>query len=73
MEPQKLSEAGVKLASESSGSRIAINVADQKSLDTRENESRQKAWFWVLLLLLGILAWETWLAGRKPRAETINA
>jgi hypothetical protein len=73
MEPQKLSEAGVKLASESSGSRIAVNAADQKSLDTRENESRQKAWFWVLLLLLGILAWETWLAGRKPRAETINA
>jgi hypothetical protein len=73
MEPQKLSEAGVKLASESSGSRIAVNAADQKSLDTRENESRQKAWFWVLLLLLGILAWETWLAGRKPRVETINA
>jgi Mg-chelatase subunit ChlD len=73
MAPQKLSEAGVKLASSSNGDRATVNVADQKNQDTQENEARQKAWFWVLLLLLGVLAWETWLAGQKPRIETLNA
>ena len=73
MEPQKLSEAGVKLALNSVESRHVVNAADQKSRDNQENEARQKAWFWVLLILLGVLAWETWLAGRKLRAETVNA
>ena len=74
MNVQKLSEAGVKLASEGGRSGGAVMLpADKLRVDARENEARQKAWLWVLIALLGVLAWETWLAGRKPRAQNVTA
>ena len=73
MEPQKLAEAGVKL--EVAGGRVAaaLTAEEKQRLDATEEEARQRMWLWVLVLLLAILVWETWLAGRKRASETVPA
>lgn len=66
MEIHRLAEAGVKLASESLAP-VSLAAAEKQRFDAGEEEARQRMWFWILVLLLAVLAWETWLAGRKPR------
>ncbi len=76
MEPVKLAELGVKLAVETGsalGTAMPEDAADKQRLDAQEEESRQKMWLWVLVTLLGILAWETWLAGRRPKEAAVPA
>lgn len=73
MEPQKLAEAGVKLAASGGKAGAAMTAAEKQRLDAQEEEARQRMWLWVLVLLLAILAWETWLAGRKRQNQTVPA
>ena len=73
MEPQKLAEAGVKLAVSGGKADATLTAEEKQRLDASEEEARQRMWLWVLVLLLAILAWETWLAGRKHQNQTVPA
>ena len=71
MEPQKLAEAGVKLEVVGGQTAAALTAEEKQRLDATEEEARQRMWLWVLVLLLAILVWETWLAGRKRQTEVV--
>lgn len=68
MDIHRLAELGVKLASGGAAADPLVgDAAGKQRLDAIEQEGRQRVWFWVLGLLLTVVAWETWLAGRRPR------
>ncbi len=71
MEPQKLAEAGVKLAGGGGDAGAVMTAEEKQRLDAGEEEARQRMWLWVLVSLLAVLVWETWLAGRKHNHQTV--
>jgi hypothetical protein len=58
----RLRELGVRI--EAAGDHAQARAAAHEQLALNEEEGRQRAWFWLLALLLGLLALETWLAAR---------
>ncbi|MDP1586296.1 MAG: vWA domain-containing protein [Prosthecobacter sp.] len=62
LEPQKLAEYGIKLAS-TSDTATASETTDQR-LTATDTEQRQNLWWWFLVTLLAVLLIETALAGR---------
>lgn len=69
MEPGRLAQLGVRLASSTPGHRAALVAAEKVKMEAVEEEARQKGWFWVLMALLAVLAAETWLAGKRASVE----
>jgi len=63
LEPQKLAEYGIKLAS-TSDTASASETTDQR-LTATDTEQRQNLWWWFLVTLLAVLLLETVLAGRS--------
>lgn len=59
-----LEQLGVKIGQQPSR---AEQLARQRNERDRELESHQKLWRWLMLTVLGVLAVETWLAGRRAR------
>jgi len=62
LEPTKLAEYGIKLATASDTS-AASETTDQR-LTATDTEQRQNLWWWFLVTLLAVLLLETALAGR---------
>ena len=73
MEPGRLAQLGVRLASSAPGHRAALAAAEKVKMEAVEEEARQKGWFWVLMALLAVLAAETWLAGKRSSVEEPSA
>jgi hypothetical protein len=63
LEPQKLAEYGLKLAS-TSDTAAASETTDQR-LTATDTEQRQNLWWWFLVTLLVVLLLETAVAGRS--------
>ncbi|MCB1276655.1 vWA domain-containing protein [Prosthecobacter sp.] len=63
LEPQKLAEYGIKLAS-ASDTAATSETTDQR-LTATDTEQRQNLWWWFLILLLAVLLLETAIAGRS--------
>jgi hypothetical protein len=63
LEPQKLTEYGLKLAS-NSDTAAASETTDQR-LTATDTEQRQNLWWWFLVALLVVLLLETAVAGRS--------
>lgn len=65
MDPAGLRELGVRV--EAGAASVAARAAAREQLALNEEEGRQRAWAWLLALLLVLLALETWLAaGIQP-------
>ena len=62
LEPQKLTEYGIKLAS-ASETAATSETTDQR-LTATDTEQRQSLWWWFLVILLAVLLLETAVAGR---------
>ncbi|MCX6839027.1 MAG: VWA domain-containing protein [Verrucomicrobia bacterium] len=62
LEPQKLAEYGIKLATVSDTS--ATSETTDQRLTSTDTEQRQNLWWWFLVTLLAVLLLETALAGR---------
>ncbi|MCX6856398.1 MAG: BatA domain-containing protein [Verrucomicrobia bacterium] len=60
----KLRELGVRIEENKIDVTASLKAEDKERLAITEHEAQQRAWIWLLGLLLAILAWETWLAGR---------
>jgi hypothetical protein len=63
LEPSKLAEYGIKLATASDTS-AASETTDQR-LTATDTEQRQNLWWWFLVTLLAVLLLETAIAGRS--------
>lgn len=76
LEVPALAAAGVKL--DLSTSLIAgtgehrDSVSGDAGQDLSAEEQRQSLWFWLLGILLGVIAMETWLAGRGSKSEGLS-
>jgi hypothetical protein len=68
MDLGKLVSLGVKMKSET-----VLPVKDQERLANEDLEAKQQYWLIALALLLAVLSVETWLAGRKLSAGTLDA
>lgn len=67
LDPARIRELGVRV--EADAGPAADRAAAREQLALNEEEGRQRAWSWLLALLLGLLALETWLAaGTRPSA-----
>ena len=64
MNVEQLEQHGVLLGTHSSQS---DEYDRQRQLRDIELESSQKIWRWLIFSALGVLIFETWLAGKKPR------
>jgi len=64
LETAQLEQRGVRFGTGLTRAERIERVRQQR--DT-ELESRQKAWFWLIAAALGVLAFETWWAGRAER------
>lgn len=72
LDPQKLAEQGIKLATAtgSTSSAALVDPAEQQRLTATDTEQRQQGWWWILVILLAVLLLETWFAGRRARQMT---
>jgi hypothetical protein len=52
---------------------IAHEAQRKVRLQNAELESRQKLWRWVIVITLGVVLLETWVAGRTLRSRTHSA
>lgn len=59
----RLRELGVRI--ETAAGPAQARAAAREQLALNEEEGRQRAWSWLLALVLGLLALETWLAARS--------
>ena len=65
---ETIEQFGVRLANHS---RKSIDREQLRQMFNAELEGRQKLWRWLILAVIGILIFETWLAGRtsdRPRS-----
>lgn len=68
---ETIEQLGVRLASHS---RQSIDREQLRQMYNAELEGRQKLWRWLILAVLGILIFETWLAGRTiDRSPSLRA
>lgn len=67
LNPQKLAEHGIKLASATDATAAADDPVEQQRLTSTDTEQRQQGWWWILLGLVAVLLLETWVAGRRGR------
>lgn len=67
---ETLEQFGARLANPE---RRAAAVEQRRQLQNLELESRQKLWRWLILIAIGVLIVETWLAGRLSRRPLANA
>lgn len=67
LEPQKLAEYGIKLASAAEA--IATSETTDQRLTATDTEQRQNLWWWFLVTLLAVLLLETALAGRARQSS----
>jgi hypothetical protein len=70
LEPQKLAEYGLKLAS-TSDTAAASETTDQR-LTATDTEQRQNLWWWFLVTLLAVLLLETAVAGRSRHSAPVQ-
>ncbi|HUG68029.1 MAG TPA: BatA domain-containing protein [Pirellulaceae bacterium] len=67
MDIEQLTELGIQLGEH----RTREEESDrQRQLRDIELESRQQLWRWLIVVVLGVLGLETWLAGRGSRIRT---
>jgi len=71
LEPTKLAEYGIKLATASETS-AASETTDQR-LTATDTEQRQNLWWWFLVTLLAVLLLETAVAGRSRHSAPAPA
>ncbi len=70
MPPERLEEFGVRLQRAAAGLGTTLESSESRErLDSIEEESRQRFWWWTLIGVLALVLAETWLAGRSPRAR----
>ena len=70
---ETIEQLGVRLASHS---RQNVDREQLRQMYNAELEGRQKLWRWLILAVIGILIFETWLAGRtidRPRSLRAEA
>jgi hypothetical protein len=67
---EALESVGVRLARDETAAPTEA-VAETRSLQSRELESRQQLWRWCVVLALGVTIVETWYAGRTARREEL--
>ena len=70
---ETIEQFGVRLANHS---RKNIDREQLRQMYNAELEGRQKLWRWLILAVIGILIFETWLAGRtidRPRSIRAEA
>jgi len=65
MDIEQLEQLGVPPGEHRSRSEEAEH---QRQLRDIELEAQQKMWHWLIIAVLGVLGFETWLAGRRGRA-----
>jgi Aerotolerance regulator N-terminal/von Willebrand factor type A domain len=73
LQVETIEQLGVRLASHS---RQNIDRDQLRQMYNAELEGRQKLWRWLILAVIGILIFETWLAGRtidRPRSLRAEA
>jgi hypothetical protein len=70
LEPQKLAEYGLKLASTSDTA--AISETTDQRLTATDTEQRQNLWWWFLVTLLAVLLLETAIAGRSRHSAPVQ-
>jgi hypothetical protein len=70
MDLEQLTELGIQLGEH----RTREEESDrQRQLRDIELESQQQLWRWLIVVVLGVLGLETWLAGRGSRTRTRSA
>ncbi len=69
MDLAKLRELGVRVEEGDLDPTVSTKAQDKERLAITEQEAQQRAWIWLLVSLLAILAWETWLAGRIRQSQ----
>lgn len=67
MEAEQLEAVGVPMVRSEEEVRLEESRAEQLSFS--EMESRQKVWKWLILLAVGVVVVETWLAARGNRPQ----
>ncbi len=70
LEPSKLAEYGLKLASTSDPA-ASSETTDQR-LTATDTEQRQNLWWWFLVTLLAVLLLETAIAGRSRHSAPVQ-
>ncbi|HRX77584.1 MAG TPA: BatA domain-containing protein [Pirellulaceae bacterium] len=70
MDLEQLSELGIQLGEHATREEESDR---QRQLRDIELESQQQLWRWLIVVVLGVLALETWLAGRGSRTRTRSA
>lgn len=77
MEAASLAALGVKLdlsrAAGADGRERRTPALGDAGEDLSAEEQRQSLWFWLLGILLGVIALETWLAGRGSKSEGLSS
>ncbi len=71
LEPTKLAEYGIKLASASEA--VAASETTDQRLTATDTEQRQNLWWWFLVTLLAVLLLETAIAGRSRHSAPVPA
>lgn len=70
MDVDQLEQLGVRLGTQRTRTEDAQR---QRQLRDIELEAQQKVWRWLIVGVLGVLAMETWLAGRRARDVNVVA
>jgi hypothetical protein len=70
---EELEQLGVRLTGSKSSARMEAEASRQRQMHSIELESRQKLWRWLIVVVLGILLVETWLAGRTAGSRKVSS
>jgi hypothetical protein len=65
MDIERLEQYGLRLGKQAKQSE---EMERERQLRDTELEDRQKIWRWLIVVVLCVVTFETWLAGRKPAA-----
>ena len=65
MDGAQLERSGLRLGKQSKQSE---EIERERQLRDTELEDRQKIWRWLIMVVLCVVTFETWLAGRKSAA-----
>jgi len=70
MDVEQLEQYGLKLGKQATQS---DEIERERQLRDTELEDRQKIWRWLIGVVLCVVIFETWLAGRNPSADVAPA